>query len=60
VASLGKQRAPPKKKLQQFAPEIPLTSGAMLETDALGDSRLGPSFDSEDDEDELPYDVLGA
>ena len=59
-ASLGKKRAPPKKKVQQFAPEIPLTSDAMLETVALGDSRLGPSFDSEDDEDELPYDVLGA
>jgi hypothetical protein len=64
-ASLGKKRATTKKRSQQLPasphPEITLTSDAhMLESVAFGGSGLGPGFDSDEDDDELVYDVLGA
>jgi len=64
-ASLGKKRATTKKRSQQLAasspPEITLTSDSrMLESVAFGGSGLDPGFDSDEDDDELAYDVLGA
>jgi len=64
-ASLGKKRATTKKRGQQLAtstpPEINFASDSrMLESVAFGGSGLGPGFDSDEDDDELAYDVLGA
>jgi hypothetical protein len=63
-ASLGKKRATTKKRNQQLPasspPEITLTSDAcMLESVAFGSSGLGPGFESDEDDEELAYDVLG-
>jgi len=60
-ASLGKRRAHTKKKSQQtlHPPELSLTSDERtLASVAFGASGLGPGFDSDEDEDELAYDVL--
>jgi hypothetical protein len=60
-ASLGKKRAHTKKKSQQALqpPELSLTSDERtLASVAFGASGLGPGFDSDEDEDELAYDVL--
>lgn len=63
-ASQGKKRAAPKRKVQQLPlppPEITLNSDTRtLESVAFGDAGLGPGFESDDDDDDLAYDALGA
>ena len=59
-ASLSKKRISKRKNPQAAKSEANLNSDArMLECVALGSAGLSPNFDSDDDDDELVYDVLG-
>jgi len=58
-ASLSKKRISKRKNPQAAKSEANLNSDArMLECVALGSAGLSPNFDSDDDDDELVYDVL--